>query len=36
MEAESVGALSEQEDGTQKNTPIFRYRDSPEEIQEEC
>jgi len=35
MEAESACAMAEQEDGNQKNNPIFRYRDSPEEIQEE-
>jgi hypothetical protein len=28
--------LAKKEEGTQKNTTLFRYRDSPEEIQGEC
>jgi hypothetical protein len=36
MEAKSPYALAEGEEENLKNTPIFRYRDSPEEIQKEC
>jgi hypothetical protein len=28
--------LSKKEKGSQRNTALFRYRDSPEEIQGEC
>jgi hypothetical protein len=35
MEAELACALAEEEEETQKNTSIFRYRDLLEEIQGE-
>ena len=36
MEAEPAGALAKKAEGNQRSTLLFRYRDSPEEIQEEC
>jgi hypothetical protein len=36
MEAESACALAKKEKGNQKNASLYRYRDSPEEIQGEC
>jgi hypothetical protein len=36
MEAEQARILAKKEEGDQRNTALFRYRDSPEEIQGEC
>ena len=36
MEAEQACALAKKEEGNQKSASLFRYRDSPEEIQGEC
>jgi hypothetical protein len=35
MEAEPACAPVKKEEGSQKSTSLFRYRDSPEEIQGE-
>jgi hypothetical protein len=36
MEAELACALAKKEKENQKSTPLFRYRDLPEEILGEC
>jgi hypothetical protein len=36
MEAEPACALAKKEEGNKKSASLFRYRDSPEEIQGEC
>jgi len=35
-EEEPACALAKKEEGNQKSASLFRYRDSPEEIQGEC